>query len=74
MCNKTELDGVTNIFAKQAKSVFGDSLCDVILFDSYARGDYDEESDIDIILVADMDPMEAKKILTQFAMYAQKST
>ncbi len=38
------------------KRCFGESLRSVIVYGSYARGDYDEDSDIDImILVASME-------------------
>jgi predicted nucleotidyltransferase len=33
------------------KSYFGDRLTDVILFGSYARGDQDAESDVDLLAV-----------------------
>lgn len=42
---------------KKLKDLFGKKLTNVILFGSYARGDYDEESDIDIIaLVRENNP------------------
>ncbi|EEB73878.1 nucleotidyltransferase domain-containing protein [Thermococcus sp. AM4] len=34
---------------------FGDPVEEVILFGSYARGDHDEESDIDVLIVGDVD-------------------
>ena len=37
------------------KSIFGDSLVQVILYGSYARGDFDEESDIDIVALVHCD-------------------
>lgn len=37
-----------------AKKLFGDSLTDVILYGSYARGDFDEYSDVDIMIIADV--------------------
>jgi predicted nucleotidyltransferase len=37
------------------KDVFGEKLKKVILYGSYARGDYDAESDIDIMVLADIE-------------------
>ncbi|MCL2844268.1 MAG: nucleotidyltransferase domain-containing protein [Chitinivibrionia bacterium] len=37
------------------KDVFGEKLKKVILYGSYARGDYDATSDIDIIVLADIE-------------------
>jgi len=54
MCNKTQLNNILTDFANNSKVIFGDKLKDVILFGSYARGDYDSESDIDIAILADI--------------------
>lgn len=35
------------------RRVFGDKLCEVYLYGSYARGDYDAESDIDFAAIVD---------------------
>lgn len=40
--------------AATAKSVFGNNLQSMILYGSYARGDYSEDSDIDIMIIADV--------------------
>jgi len=40
---------------ERAQAIFGDSLKDVILYGSYARGDYKEWSDVDIMILADGD-------------------
>ena len=40
---------------KEAESIFGEKLVDVILYGSYARGDYDHESDIDIMVKVNID-------------------
>jgi len=40
----------------------GDRLEKVILFGSYARGDYDDESDVDIMIIADIAPEDKNKI------------
>ena len=52
MCNQAVLEIVTGKVVKAAKKSLGDKLEKVILFGSYARGDYDDESDIDIMVLA----------------------
>ena len=42
-----------------AKDTLGDKLDRVILYGSYARGDYDHESDIDFLILADISQEEA---------------
>lgn len=42
----------------EARNIFGDKLASIVLFGSYARGDFDEESDIDILILADMSQEE----------------
>lgn len=49
MCTENQLKQVLDVVAENARSIFGTSLHSVILFGSYVRGDYDEESDIDIL-------------------------
>ena len=38
-------------FAKQVREVYGSSLKRVLVYGSYARGDYSESSDIDIVAI-----------------------
>ena len=54
MCDKSTLQAVLSHVSKKANETFGDTLNSTILFGSYARGDYDTESDIDIMLLVDM--------------------
>ena len=54
MCTENQLNIITESIAKLAKEVFGDKLHSVILYGSYARGDYDDESDIDIMILVDI--------------------
>ena len=42
-----------------AKDTFSDKLDKVYLYGSYARGDYDSESDIDFFILADISQEEA---------------
>jgi len=69
MCDKTVLDEITSRVCAAAKEVLGDKLEKVILFGSYARGDYDEESDIDIMIIADIALEEANE--TRRKIHAQ---
>lgn len=61
MCNKNTLNSVLNQLTEYSKHVFGDSLKSVVLYGLYARGDYDDESDIDVMLMIDMPPEELRK-------------
>jgi len=61
MCDKAVLDTITKKVCASAKEVLGSKLEKVVLFGSYARGDYDEESDIDIFVLADIQPEDANQ-------------
>ena len=54
MCTKNDLELILSYVARQSKLLFSDKLDSVVLFGSYARGDYDDESDIDIMILADI--------------------
>ena len=54
--NNSKIREVVELFAKEASKVYGDKLKKVILYGSCARGDFDEQSDIDIILLLDIKP------------------
>lgn len=41
-------------------NIYGQHLKSVILYGSYARGDYNEDSDIDIMILLDISDMEIK--------------
>lgn len=43
------------------KQIYGTHLKTVILYGSYARGDYKADSDIDIMILLDMEDMDIKK-------------
>ena len=58
MCNQNTLKQITDKVCGYSKIVFGQKLSAVKLYGSYARGDFDDESDIDIIIIADISPEE----------------
>lgn len=51
MCTLYQLNFITDEMVKCYCSVFGENIVDIFLYGSYARGDYDEESDIDIAAI-----------------------
>jgi len=62
MCTQAQLDKITSEVTQGAKKILGDKLRKVILYGSYARGDYDNESDIDIMVLADVRDEEVNKL------------
>lgn len=61
MCSPATLNILLNEMGVQLKNLFGSRLEQVVLYGSYARGDFDEESDIDIMALVDMDKTELSK-------------
>ena len=62
MSRLSVLKEITGIIVESAKDSLGDKLDKVILYGSYARGDYDDESDIDIMVLAHISAEEANKL------------
>ncbi len=54
MCSLNQLQLITKEVAKLSAETLKEKLDSVILYGSYARGDYDEESDIDMMILADV--------------------
>ena len=54
MCSQTELNRILSDFTNQAEVAFGSRLKAVILYGSYARGDYDADSDVDLAVIVDL--------------------
>lgn len=48
-----KLNRLLSEIEKRIRSSFGEKVQKIILFGSYARGDYDEESDVDILVIVD---------------------
>ena len=55
MCSQNQLQNISSKIVDSYRSVFRDDLQKVILFGSYARGDYDSESDIDYAAIVSGD-------------------
>ena len=61
------IEDIMQKLCAECRTVFGDKLEKVILYGSQARGDFDSESDVDVIVLADIDASEStayrKKLL-----------
>jgi predicted nucleotidyltransferase len=56
-------DAVSKAVKAQLQQIYGDRLAKVILYGSYARGDFHEESDIDFLVVLKDKEIEVGKEL-----------
>ena len=57
-----ELDKITSEVSRRLQETLGDKLRQVILYGSYARGDYEEYSDVDIMVLMDIEENEIMDI------------
>ena len=69
MCTKNELDFVLNNLVEKVKDLFGDNLKDVILYGSYARGDYSAQSDVDVMIIAEIEEKDIMKHVYAISEY-----
>ena len=60
---RSELDIVLKELTEQIYDLLGDKLDKLVLYGSYARGDNTEESDVDVLVLTNMEPEENRKIL-----------
>lgn len=49
MCTETQLSSITKAMVDCYRVVYGDDIVEIFLYGSYARGNYTEDSDIDIV-------------------------
>ena len=64
------ISDIMHEFAKNVRKLLGDSLDSVIVYGSYARGDYSEFSDIDVMLLVSLEEEEIKRISDQVSDHA----
>jgi len=62
MCSQAILQNLLSQTAQYMRELFGDNLNSVVLYGSYARGTNNADSDIDVMVLVDMDRYE----LTRF--------
>lgn len=50
------------LFAQRARKLMGKDLSKVLVYGSYARGDYDENSDVDIMILTSLPENEIEQV------------
>ena len=65
MCSIKTLDSINKAVVDGAMKYGSNALYKVFLYGSYARQDYDSESDIDYMVVMDGNPADMKKLRRQ---------
>ncbi len=65
MCTKVQLDNISRQIVQSYHSVYGSDIVAIYLYGSYAREDYDNESDIDITAIVKGDRMDLQNKLKQ---------
>ena len=56
-----EMENLISEYVRAVRKIYGHHLKQVILYGSYARGDYTKDSDVDLMLLVDLDEMELEK-------------
>ena len=51
MCTQSNLKNILKKIVMIYRNIYNQNLCEVYLYGSYARGDYNAESDIDIVAI-----------------------
>lgn len=63
MCTEPKAQELSQIVAKYFHSIYGDSIDCILLYGSYARRDFNENSDIDIAAIVEGDRAELQRKL-----------
>ena len=65
MCRKIQIDTISRQMAQSYRSVYGNDIVAIYLYGSYAREDFDSESDIDITAIVKGNRIDLQNKLKQ---------
>ncbi len=72
MCTQDDLSVIMSSIIRSYHEIYREDLRQIYLYGSYARGDYDSESDIDLVAVVDGDRADLqRKLRGVWAMAAE---
>lgn len=63
MCTESQVTNISKQMLRSYRAVYGDSIVAIYLYGSYARGDYTEDSDIDITAIVKGSRIDLQKKL-----------
>lgn len=63
MCDKTQINKITSQMVKAYRDIYGQSIKNIVMYGSFARGDFDDESDIDFAAIVVGERQELQKKL-----------
>lgn len=55
------INSILNEFTEKVRELLGSRVKKIILYGSYARGDYNEQSDVDVMILTDFNEEEIEK-------------
>ena len=53
MCDKSQLNKITGQIIEAYRDIYGQSIKTIVMYGSFARGDFDDESDIDFAAIVE---------------------
>ena len=65
MCDKTQLNKITGQIVEAYRDIYGQSIKNIVMYGSFARGDFDDESDIDFAAIVVGERQELQKKLEE---------
>lgn len=65
MCDKTQINKITSQMVKAYRDIYGQSIKNIVMYGSFARGDFDDESDIDFAAIVEGERQELQKKLEE---------
>ncbi len=72
MCTKNELQVITKRIIEEAFNLLADKIYKIILYGSYARGDFTPESDVDVIILLNCSKDEVRLYRKQISRLSSR--
>ncbi len=72
MTIKEKFKKIQEVLLKETRMFYGDRLVSVVIFGSVARGTYREDSDLDVLIIAERLPLGRMKRVEEFSLIEEK--